>query len=177
MEILMSLDLNNIDQSSNLIDRYFFYPFYDKLSQIRGKHYVLSWISPIIGITDGIASSIQAIGGVAEATFKGIGNLAKGGITCDSNSLKRGSLQLLLGVGVIGTLSIPIILFRTLRIAGGMMFCPKETSETQAENYRKKVQTFTCASSAQVRLGGSGKRVVLLSKSLATETRSMIRMI
>lgn len=135
------------------MDYYFFHPFYEKLSQLAQESSILSWASPVIGITDGIASSIQAIGGVAEAAIKGIGNLVKGGIAHDISPLQRGSLQLFLGVGVIGALSIPIILFRTLRIAGGMMLYPKETSKTQAENYRKKIQNFTTVSSAQVRLG------------------------
>lgn len=135
----MSMDLKNINQFSKLAECYFFYPFYEKLSQVAQESSMLPWVAPVIGVTDGIASSIQAIGGVAEAAIKGIGNLAKGGITWDSLSLKRGSLQILLGVGVVGTLSIPIIVIRVLRITGGMMFYPKETSEIQAGNYRKNI--------------------------------------
>jgi hypothetical protein len=135
----MSLDWNSIDKSSKLIDSYFFYPFYDKLNAISREYRFIQLSAPFVGAVDGVASLVQATGGVGEATIKGSRNLLQGALSCNTESLKRGSLQIVLGGGLVGIVSIPIIFIRTLRITAGMLMNPVETTHVQAENYRKKI--------------------------------------
>lgn len=135
----MTFDLNNINQLSCAMDRYFFFPFYDTLHQKAEKHRFIALTGPIVGAIDGTFSLAQAVGGVGESAIKGLVNTVKGVITFDWNSVKIGSLQLILGVGVIGISSIPIIAIRTLRISIKMMIDPKQTSEQQLRNYREKL--------------------------------------
>lgn len=135
----MSLDWKNIDKSSRLVDSYFFYPFYEKLNAISREYRFTQLSAPFVGAIDGIASLVQATAGVGESAIKGSRNLLYGGLSCNAESLKRGSLQIILGVGLVGILSIPIIFIRTLRMTAGMLMNPVETTRIQAENYRKKV--------------------------------------
>ncbi len=134
----MALQWENIDQSSKFISSHFFYPFYSNLSPIAQQKPVIALGAPLIGVIDGAVSFVEAISGIGEAAIKGIGNLFQGMIQGDRPRLKRGSLQLILGVGVIGLLALPVIAARVLRITGGMLFFPEETSARQAENYRNK---------------------------------------
>jgi len=144
----MHFDLNNINQFSGAMDRYFFFPFYETLHQKAKKHRFISLIGPAIGAIDGIASLAQAVGGVGESAIKGIVNTVKGAITFNWNSVKRGCLQLILGVGIIGISSIPIIAIRTLRISIKMSIDPKLTSEQQSRNYREKLDLQNAHSKA-----------------------------
>ena len=135
----MYLDWNNTNKSSKLIDYYFFYHFYNKLNSISREYRFIQLSAPFVGTIDGVVSLAQATGGVGEAAIKGTRNLLRGALTCNAEDLKRGGLQIILGVGLVGIVSIPIIFIRTLRIMGGILINPLETSNTQAENYRKKV--------------------------------------
>ena len=134
----MTFDLNNINQFSSAMDKHFFLPFYANLHQKAEKHRFIFLTSPFIGIADGIASLVQTVGAIAEAAIKGLINIFQGTITFDSSPLKKGSLQLILGVGIIGIFSIPIIIFRVLRISIKMMIDPKLTCDQQERNYREK---------------------------------------
>jgi|GEM_PF-4439128 len=145
----MILDWNNIDRSSQWIDRHFFYPFYHHLNQVAQNHSTsVRLAAPAIGIIDGTASCIQATSGIAEAAIKGVGNSVQAAFLCDPRYLKIGGLQLILGVGVIGASSIPIIAFRTLRITIKMAIDPQETSRVQAENYLSKIEPSTSLASS-----------------------------
>lgn len=144
----MSLDWNNIDKSSKLVDSYFFYPFYEKLNAISREYRFIQLSAPFVGAIDGIASLVQATGGVGEAAIKGSRNLLHGALSCNTESLKRGSLQIILGGGLVGIVSIPIIFIRTLRMTTGMLMNPVETTHIQAENYRKKVIISPLATSS-----------------------------
>lgn len=135
----MTFDLNNINQFSTSIDQYFFYPFYEKLYQQAKKYHFIALTSPIVGILDATFSIIQAIGGLVESAIKGLTNIFKGMAALENLSIKRGVLQLILGTGVIGVSSIPIIFLRTLRISIKITINPIQTCEEQLINYRKNI--------------------------------------
>ncbi len=136
----MNFDLGNINQLSSEIDRHFFLPFYESIHKATANnHRFIAIMGPAIGTIDGTASLAQAVGVVGESAIKGLVNTLKGAVTFNWQSLKRGSLQLILGIGVISICSIPLIAFRTMRISVKMMIDPKQTSEQQARNYRMKL--------------------------------------
>jgi len=138
----MSLDWKSIDRSSRLVDAYFFYPFYNKLNGVAREYPSVFWAAPVIGVVDGIAGFVQVICCVAEAALKGVGNMFSG-IAGERVEWKRGVLQLVFGVGFVGLLAIPVIVMRILWITGDFASNPQKTCETQAENYRKKIQMIT----------------------------------
>ena len=71
------MGLNNIAQCSKFLDQHLFHPCYENLSQVAQDSSIVFFASSVIGATDGIASVVQTIGGVATAAIKGAGNLAK----------------------------------------------------------------------------------------------------
>lgn len=136
----MSLDWDNIDSSAKLINAYFFYPFYQKLNDISKKHPSIRFTAPLVGITDTFATLTLAITNIGECLIKGIGNLFQSILFQDRRSLKLGSLQLI-GLGVISYSSVFIVAFRIVRITIKMLIDPEQTSQQQAENYRKNLET------------------------------------
>lgn len=132
----MKLDLDNINQFSTLLDQQFFLPFYQRINCKAQVNHAISYLGPFIGLTDGFFSSIQAIGGVAEASIKAIGNIFKSIIICNKTSFKRGSLQLF-GAIIITIASIPRIVYRTLNLSIQMTKDPISTSHNLLENYQK----------------------------------------
>lgn len=135
----MSFEINNIDQFSNIIDAQFFYPFYEKLSQISEDQPYLFIASPLIGMIDGTASLIQAGGTVGESAIKGFCNLVKAAASCDGLALRVGAIQWGLGVVGIGVAALPISVSRSIRITWGMAVDPVATSKKQWENFQSKV--------------------------------------
>ncbi len=130
------MDLNNINHFSIFVGNYFFSPFYTRVHHLSKEYRIVVVMAPVVGLADGVASAVQAIGAVAEAGIKGFGNLLKAGALRSSEPLKRGCLQLTLGVGIITIMSIPIICSRVVRITWGMFIDPKSTSWKEAEKYR-----------------------------------------
>ena len=95
LRIKISLDWDNIDQSARLIDSYFFYPFYKNLNAISKEYRFIQLSAPFVGTIDGIASLAQATAGIGEATIKGVRNLLHGTLSYNTESLLRGSLQII----------------------------------------------------------------------------------
>lgn len=135
----MAFDFERIDQFSEMMDQRFFHPFYDHLHEMSQRNRYVAYAAPLVGSIDGIGSLIQATGTVGEALIKSLGNGFKGAISCDWIAFKTGSLQLLLGAGVIGLCSIPIIVFRILRITTYFALDPQKTSEQELAKLREKI--------------------------------------
>lgn len=130
------MDLNNINHFSLFVENCFFLPFYTRVHHLSKEYRIVVVMAPVIGLADGVASVVQAIGTVAEAGIKGFSNLLTAGVLRSSEPLKRGCLQLTLGVGIITMMSIPIICSRVVRITWGMLIDPKSMSWKEAEKYR-----------------------------------------
>lgn len=97
------MDLSVINQSSQWIDQHLFLPFYQGVNQ---KVYV--W-APFIGIVDGMLSLIQGVTSIVEAVFKGLLNFSRG-------EFLLGSLQIVLGAGIITIALIPVVINRILKV-------------------------------------------------------------
>lgn len=139
------MDLNNINRFSVLVENYFFCPFYTRLHHLSREYRIIVVMAPVIGLTDGAVSAVQAIGTVAEAGIKGFANVLNAGVIRSPEPLKRGCLQLTLGIGIITIMSIPIICSRVVQITWGMLADPKATSGKEAEKYRLKLWEITQA--------------------------------
>jgi hypothetical protein len=135
----MSIDLDSIDQVSDLIDRYMFLPFYDNVYQAAQNSKYVAYAAPLIGVVDALANLVQAVGAVGESAIKGIINLVYGAVTCNPLKLKVSAVQLVLGTGFISLVSLPRIAVHALKITYGMFRTPVETSHCQLGEYRQKV--------------------------------------
>ena len=121
----MKINFENITESSQWFNANLFSPYYRGLGTVHQTAY-LRLASPVIGILDGLISSLQAVSGLSEAILKGTANTAHGIATADRRVLKKGVLQIALGGGSIALLSVPIIALRTLRITFNMARNPSE---------------------------------------------------
>ncbi len=73
----MEIDYENITQSSQWLDSYLFTSYYENLGRIRN----LTWLrlaSPLVGVGDGLMSSMQAVLGLGRSNFKGSANTVYG---------------------------------------------------------------------------------------------------
>ncbi len=139
---MSSMGFGHIEHLQNLSQRCFFYPFFNGLNQVAKRSYIVSWISPVIGITVGTAEFITRIGTVIEAGIKGISNLAVGLTTFKTFLLKTGIRQLLV-VLRLGVTSIPVAIFIALITTKEMIFKPEEASKKQAEAYQTSIGGFS----------------------------------
>ncbi len=130
------MDWNNITQLSSLIEKSFFHPFYCSLSRESKRYPKIAFAAPFVGGIDGAVSTMQAVGGIGEASLKGIGNMLAGSVNGDANRLKRGAFQCM-GAGVIGLAAMPVVFVRTVRITKGMWTEPQKTSKEQALYYSR----------------------------------------
>ncbi len=135
------IGFSNSYQVSSFFRHYFFCSFYDKLNQVAQQNSIVQWLSPVIGITDGIVKLITIIGSIFEATIKGIGNVALGTITLNAGLLINGSLQLVFLIPVRVISILPHLLI-TLLLTNNLMFDPEETTKIAAEWYRKETTFF-----------------------------------
>ncbi len=132
---ISSIGFSNPYQVSSFFSYRLFYPFYDKLNEVAKKSSIVRWVSPVIGITDGIGRLIVVIGSIFEAAIKGIGNLAVGVITFNASLLKIGSRQLVFLIPV-RAISILSHLLTTLILTKRLMSDPKKATREAAEWYR-----------------------------------------
>lgn len=129
----MNIDLLNITQASQWFDANLFAPYYERLSALPYPA-LLRLSSPLIGIGDGVMSTAQAVCGLGETLLKGSINTVLGIANGDSNQIKRGVLQIVVGGGVISLTAIPVIAIRTLRITANIAYDP---ASAIFELYRK----------------------------------------
>ncbi len=136
-EIVMSfIGFANPDQFSSFCQNDLFCPFYDKLNEFAQENSsIVRWMSPVVGIADGVGKLIVIIGSVFEAAIKGTCNLAVGVITFNDRILTAGSLQLFLLIPA-RILSILIHLPLTLLLTKRVMFDPEKATKEKAERYR-----------------------------------------
>ncbi len=137
-DAMYSMGFSKSYQVSTFSQNYLCYPFYDKLNEVSKKSSIVRWVSPIIGITDGIGKLIVITGSIFEAAIKGIANLAVGALFLDARLLKRGSLQLFFIIPA-RALSILIHIPTTLLLTKGLMFDPEKSTNEAAEWYRSGV--------------------------------------
>ncbi len=145
---MSSMGFSHTYHFSYLCHRHFFYPFYKKLNQVAEKNSIVPWISPAIGTTVGMVNLIQIIGKFIEAILKGIGNLAVGVITSNTNLLKYAGLQLVV-IPLVITMLVPILvpfcLFCNLILMTNLRLYPKETIKEKIEDtrylYRNELKT------------------------------------
>ncbi len=140
-EATCSIKFSSPYQVSSFFQHHFFSPFYLTLNHVAQKSPIVQWVSPFIGITDGIAKLITIIGSIFEAAIKGIGNLAIGVITFNTSLLRDGSLMFvsLIPVRVISIL--PQLLF-TLLLTIYLTLDPEEATRKEAEWHHKKQVFF-----------------------------------
>ncbi len=136
-----SIEFSNPFQVSFFFQHRFFYPFYDKLSQVAQQSCIVRLISPVIGITDWIAKLIVVIVSIFEAAVKGIGNVALGAITFNGSLLKLGGLHLTLFIPVRVISILPQLLF-TLLLTIHLILDPEEATRKEAEWHHKKQVFF-----------------------------------
>jgi len=156
----MFFDLKNINQSSQLIDKQIFLPFYTNLHHFSQKNNSLSLTAPLVGSADGMITLIQGISSVFEAVLKGGCNLVSGTFILDPKSVLLGSVQILLGGGIIGLSTLPLTAWKTLKITLGMIVNPQETTENQKiyyENTVQEVKLSSCSEEAQKTLSINAK--------------------
>ncbi len=130
-----SMGFFNPFRLSSFFEDRLFCPFYDKLNEVAQENSsIVRWVSPVVGIADGIGKLIVVIGSIFEAAIKGIGNLAVGVITFNAYLLKTGSKQLVFFIPV-RFISILFHLFKTLLLTKNLIFDPEKATREEAERY------------------------------------------
>lgn len=124
----LNLDWENIDRFGVCMNRSFFSPFYTQIHQLSiGHKGVMSAAALCIGLIDGVAQSILAVGVIGETTVKGLRNVVVGG----GQDRLRGKYQLL-------SLPLNFIIYtvtpfaRSIKITYQMAVDPVETSRVES---------------------------------------------
>lgn len=102
--------VSDISQSSIWIEEHFLRAFYRKMDSLSQGYEKVYLLAPLIGLVDGMISSLQGVAAIVESVFKGCLNFFRGEVLL-------GTLQIVLGAGIIAIGLVPIVVCRVIKVA------------------------------------------------------------